>query len=218
MRGFNKLFGTCIVLHYLCGICTTHLLINVKNQGGDILLETITSNVTEDMITLEFQRSDGTLVTQLIDFRNEVQIIKALVLGEEERGQNQYQVMCFVNHFYKMDFISSDAMSKLRQKNPGTIRIAEEDRGHSNYTMDLFLDVSMSKVISKHVALLCAEAADSTYTRHEDLKQWNQRPVRGPPRDVTGEPRKRFRITDERVNHHGGEIAIDYTQWDLTNC
>lgn len=39
-------------------------------QGGDILLETISSNVTEDLITLEFQRSDGTLVTQLIDFKN----------------------------------------------------------------------------------------------------------------------------------------------------
>jgi len=39
-------------------------------QGGDILLETISSNITEDLITLEFQRSDGTLVTQLIDFKN----------------------------------------------------------------------------------------------------------------------------------------------------
>lgn len=45
----------------------------------------------------------------------EVQVLKALVLGEEERGQSQYQVMCFVVHFNKDDFISSDAMSKLRQ-------------------------------------------------------------------------------------------------------
>lgn len=103
-------------------------------------------------------------------------MIKALVLGEEERGQNQYQVMCFVNHFYKVDFISSDAMSKLRQKNPGTVRVAEEDKGHANYTMDLFLDVSQSKDISKHVASLCSEAAGSAYTRNEDIKQWIQRP------------------------------------------
>lgn len=39
-------------------------------QGGDILQETITSNITEDVITLEFQRSDGTLVTQLVDLKN----------------------------------------------------------------------------------------------------------------------------------------------------
>ncbi|KAI4477182.1 hypothetical protein M0804_013003 [Polistes exclamans] len=149
---FVEFQTTFIVFQYLTSICMTHLLINVKNQGGDILLETISSNVTEDVIILEFQRSDGTL---------EVQVIKALVLGEEERGQNQYQVMCFVNHFYKVDFISSDAMSKLRQKNPGTVRVAEEDKGHANYTMDLFLDISQSKDISKHVASLCSEAAGS---------------------------------------------------------
>lgn len=41
--------------------------------------------------------------------------MKALVLGEEERGQSQYQVMCFITKFLKSDFISSDAMAKLRQ-------------------------------------------------------------------------------------------------------
>lgn len=45
----------------------------------------------------------------------EIQILKALVLGEEERGQSQYQVMCFVTRLSKSDFISTDAMSKLRQ-------------------------------------------------------------------------------------------------------
>jgi hypothetical protein len=84
--------------------------------------------------------------------------------------------MCFVNHFFKMDFISTDAMSKLRQKNPGTIRVAEEDKGHANYTLDFFLDVSQSSVISKHISTLCSESAESTYTRNEDIKLWAQRP------------------------------------------
>lgn len=105
-----------------------------------------------------------------------MQVVKALVLGEEERGQSQFQTMCFVNHFFKMDFISSDAMSKLRQKNPGTIRVAEEDKGHTNYTMDLYLDVSQSNIISSHIIPLCSEAAESTFTRNEDLKHWAQRP------------------------------------------
>jgi len=35
-----------------------------------VLQETITANVSEDAVTLEFQRSDGTLITQLMDFRN----------------------------------------------------------------------------------------------------------------------------------------------------
>lgn len=58
----------------------------------------------------------------------EVQILKALVLGEEERGQSQYQVMCFVCHFNRDDFISSDAMSKLRQ-----VRTLDCEKPQSSY-------------------------------------------------------------------------------------
>lgn len=39
-------------------------------QGGEVVQETITPNVEDDAITLEFQRTDGTLITQLLDFRN----------------------------------------------------------------------------------------------------------------------------------------------------
>lgn len=44
-----------------------------------------------------------------------MQIFRVLVLGEEERGQSQYQVLCFATQLSKNDFISADAMSKLRQ-------------------------------------------------------------------------------------------------------
>ncbi|XP_063242659.1 out at first protein isoform X2 [Bacillus rossius redtenbacheri] len=174
--------ATLLYILYSVNLGDTQLLINVKNQGGDVLQETISANVTEDVVTLEFQRSDGTLVTQLVDFRNGVQILKALVLGEEERGQSQYQVMCFVCHFQKGEFISSDAMAKLRQKNPGTIRTPEEDRGRDNHTMDLFVDVARSGVISRHIASLCAEARDATYTRQLDVTQWAAQP--GSPREL----------------------------------
>lgn len=43
---------------------------NVLLQGGEVLQENILANVSDDTVSLEFQRSDGTLVTQLIDFRN----------------------------------------------------------------------------------------------------------------------------------------------------
>lgn len=55
-----------------------HYLYTAILQGGDILLETISSNVTEDVITLEFQCSDGTLVTQLIDFKNVIHYFEIL--------------------------------------------------------------------------------------------------------------------------------------------
>lgn len=161
---------------FLVQLGDTQLLINVRNQGGDVVQETIFANVSEDTVTLEFQRSDGTLITQLIDFTKDVQILKALVLGEEERGQSQYQVMCFVCHFHKGDFISTDAMAKLRQKNPGTVRTPEEDRGHENYTMDYFVDLSKSAVLSKHIAGMCSEASDATYTRHSDIELWGTLP------------------------------------------
>lgn len=108
----------------------------------------------------------------VISFFQEVQILKALVLGEEERGQSQYQVMCFIFHFPKDAFISSDAMSKLRQKNPGTIRTPEEDRGRANYTMDYTVDLSRSAVLSPHITDLCSEASEASYTRYEDIQLW----------------------------------------------
>ncbi|RZF44492.1 hypothetical protein LSTR_LSTR002265 [Laodelphax striatellus] len=171
-----NLLTVAVLLLQFTDIGNTQLLINVKNQGGDVVQETISSNVSEDSVTLEFQRSDGTLITQLVDFTHEVQILKALVLGEEERGQSQYQVMCFVCHINKDEFISSDAMAKLRQKNPGTVRTAEEDRGRDNYQMDLFVDVPRSAVISRHVVSLCSEAKDATYTRRKDLDLWAAQP------------------------------------------
>lgn len=39
-------------------------------QGGEVIQETIQTNLDDDSIQLEFQKPDGTLVTQLIDFRN----------------------------------------------------------------------------------------------------------------------------------------------------
>ncbi|KAF8793795.1 Out at first protein like [Argiope bruennichi] len=152
--------------------CECQLVINVKNQGGDIVQESITSNITEDTITLEFQRPEGTLITQFVDFRSEVQIFRVLVLGEEERGQSQYQVLCFVTQLTKNDFISADAMSKLRQRNPGAVRQPEEDRGRELLEMDLSVELDKSSVISPHLPNLCEEATHSAYAREVDLRSW----------------------------------------------
>ena len=61
--------------------CVVHCFL----KGGDVLQEVLTSNVSEDVVQLEYQRSDGTLVTQLLDFRKEVQIYRLLILEEEEQ-------------------------------------------------------------------------------------------------------------------------------------
>ncbi|KAM7354440.1 BRICHOS-like domain-containing protein out at first [Cochliomyia hominivorax] len=173
---FKYNFLIFLLINLLLKSCCGQLLINVQNQGGEVIQESITSNVSEDLITLEFQKTDGTLITQIIDFRNEVRILKALVLGEEERGQNLYQVMCFVTKFQKGDFISSDAMAKLRQKNPSTIRTPEEDKGKETFIMTSWVHLNRSQPITRHLVSVCGEAVDATYVRDVDLKAWSELP------------------------------------------
>ena len=45
----------------------------------------------------------------------EAQLFRIIMPGEEELGSTQPQTMCFITRFSHSDFISSDAMSKLRQ-------------------------------------------------------------------------------------------------------
>ena len=51
----------------------------------------------------------------MILFLQKVQIFKMIVLGEMEQGESPYHSACFVTKFADGEFISSDAMSKLRQ-------------------------------------------------------------------------------------------------------
>jgi len=53
-------------------------------QGGDVLQETIAANVSEEWVSLEFQRSDGTLVTQMLDFKNVSSTFRAHPLSNRE--------------------------------------------------------------------------------------------------------------------------------------
>lgn len=163
-----------IALLILCTFrgALTQLVVNVKTQGGEVIKETITANISDDSVVLEFPQNDGTYVTQLIDFKQELQIFKVIVLGEEELGQSQYQVMCFIVRFFKSNFISSDAMSKLRQKNPGTVRSPEEDRRTEEVELDVSVDISASNILSPHIPHLCALAPTSTYASDQDIKLW----------------------------------------------
>ena len=56
------------------------------------------------------------------------------------------------------------------QKNPGATRHPEEDKGVESYQMDLMVDLSLSHLISPHIAQVCEDATDATYIRDMDLK------------------------------------------------
>lgn len=42
-------------------------------------------------------------------------IFQVIVLGEMDRAESSYEAICFVTELDEEEFISSDAMSKLRQ-------------------------------------------------------------------------------------------------------
>lgn len=60
--------------------CLSQLVVNVKNKGGDIVKEIITGNTTSDVVELQFQNTDGTIINQFIDFKSVMSICYALVL------------------------------------------------------------------------------------------------------------------------------------------
>lgn len=152
------------------------LIVNVKNKGGDVDRERIEANTTADTVILEYRPKDGTYITQFIDFKSEVQVFRVFVPWEEERGvvENKPQVLCFVTKFGKSEFISSDAMSKLRQKNPTAVRTAEEDRGLEKHTLDLQMNLDLSHVLSHHIYNICQDATFSAYTKESDVKILSQ--------------------------------------------
>ncbi|GBP53469.1 Out at first protein [Eumeta japonica] len=137
--------------------------------------ENITANVPEDSITLEFMRLDGVFVSQLVDFANEVEVMKLIIPGEEELNQIGFQTICFLTHAAHSDFIAPDAMAKLRQKNPGTVRVAEEERGWRQLTATAWAGAAL-KFLSPAGAKHCQEAKDAVYLRAVDLARWPARP------------------------------------------
>lgn len=44
-----------------------------------------------------------------------MKIFRALILGELEKGQSQFQALCFVTWLHHNEIIPSEAMAKLRQ-------------------------------------------------------------------------------------------------------
>uniref|UniRef100_A0A8B9T0U1 Out at first protein homolog n=1 Tax=Anas platyrhynchos TaxID=8839 RepID=A0A8B9T0U1_ANAPL len=113
------------------------LRVRVRLPGGQVAEESLQADSGSDCISLELRKADGALITLTADFRQEVKIFRALILGELERGQSQFQALCFVTRLHRNEIIPSESMAKLRQKNPRTVRQAEEVRGLEHLSMDV---------------------------------------------------------------------------------
>ena len=72
-------------------------------------------------IHLSVLRSVNVVVTILINMFSLLiqkrKIFQVTVLGEMDKAESSYEAMCFVTELVEDEFISSDAMSKLRQVN-----------------------------------------------------------------------------------------------------
>ncbi|XP_067421076.1 out at first protein homolog [Emydura macquarii macquarii] len=157
----------------------SELRVRVRLPDGQVTEESLQADSGADCIGLELRKGDGTLITLTADFRQEVKIFRALILGELERGQSQFQALCFVTRLHRNEIIPSESMAKLRQKNPKTVRQAEEARGLEQLSMDVAVNFSKGAQLSPHIHNVCSEAKEAIYTREEDVKFWLEKGVDG---------------------------------------
>ncbi|CAG0912842.1 unnamed protein product [Notodromas monacha] len=173
------LLGTWLIVRFaLCIKC--ELVINAKNQGGELVTETLFANTSDDTVMLELRKTDGTHVTVLTDFKNNANVFRLMILGEEELGEQAHKVLCFLLRVPIPDVIPPEAMSKLRQKNPGTVRVPEDDKGLVETVMDVSLLPEVlgpvdKHALSPHLPSLCGETVSSVYAKEDDVKFWHER-------------------------------------------
>ncbi|XP_023681976.1 out at first protein homolog [Paramormyrops kingsleyae] len=170
-----------ILVHLLLGVSvfSSELKVRVRLVDGQVAEETLEADSEQDIITLEFKQRDGTLITFVADFKKEVKIFRTLILGELERGQRQYQVLCFVTRLNHNELISSESMARLRQKNPRAIRSAEERRGMEQLSMGMAVNLSRAGQLSPHLRNVCREAGAAIYTQQADAQHWLDHGVEG---------------------------------------
>ena len=53
-----------------CNLSKSQLVVNIKNNGGEVMQETILADTATDTIRLSFTKFDGSQITQFIDFKN----------------------------------------------------------------------------------------------------------------------------------------------------
>ena len=92
-----------------------------------------------------------------------MQIVRLIIAGEEELNEPRAQTLCFVSKFNN-DMISPEAVMKLRQKNPGAIRNADEDLGDFYLDTGIKLDPRSYSIVSSHLPKMCRGEVFSSRT------------------------------------------------------
>lgn len=61
----------------------SQLVVNIRNKGGEVFQERISSNLTEDVIEVEYTNTDGSVITQLIDYAHVCMLRQYLGSGQQ---------------------------------------------------------------------------------------------------------------------------------------
>jgi len=151
------------------------LVIQVSRGKEDSVAyrQALAGNTTADTVTIDYVTPEGVGVTVLEDFRTGLTLTRAIVLGEQDLGQARYQVLCFVSAS-PSDLIPPEAVTKLRQKHPGTVRVAEEWRGSTTLDHPVTLVAARAGHLSRHLPALCREARDTTFAPSSLLESYRE--------------------------------------------
>lgn len=95
-----------------------------------------------------------------------------LTSSEQELDYDSLHDLCFAVPLENDEFISTDAVSRLIQKNRGTIREAEYDKLDRIHLMDILLNTSMSSLVSPHLLENCHNSA-YTFLQKASLNTFN---------------------------------------------
>nr|XP_033775316.1 out at first protein homolog isoform X2 [Geotrypetes seraphini] len=84
---------------------------------------------------------------------------------------------CSSVEYRKEDGTVITLLADYRQKNPRTVRQAEELRGLEHLSMDVAVNFSKGAQLSFHMHNICSEAREAIYTREEDVRFWLEKGV-----------------------------------------
>ncbi|KAJ8388325.1 hypothetical protein AAFF_G00134790 [Aldrovandia affinis] len=143
-----------LILLISFGVCS-ELKVRVRLADGQITEETLEADSERDSITVEFKQGDGTLITFVADFKQDVKIFPVM----RSSPANQWP--------------------GCDRKTHAPIRSAEERRGVEQLTMNMAVNLSRAWQLSAHIHNVCGEARESIYAGEADVKHWLDRGVEG---------------------------------------
>ncbi|XP_067017808.1 out at first protein-like [Acropora muricata] len=147
-----------ILLMLLVQRCSFNLVVNIKAKDGDVVQKEFRADPEKDYVSIDFMTHGSRYITVFIDFRLKRKVFQVVVLGEIDKAESSYEAMCFVTGLEEEEFISSDSMSKLRQKNPSTVRIPEDDLGSESHEMGHVVVLNSENVTDDKIYGLCKDA------------------------------------------------------------